>query len=243
MTFRASLVLLATLAFAASPFLVPGFGGYEPSQFPVPLSDPSVQPAGYAFSIWGPIYLWLLASAGFGLWRRRGDAGWDAARWPLAVSVGIGAIWLPVALASPIWATVLIWGMLGGALLALLRAPSSDRWLLTGPIGLYAGWLTAASAVSIGLVAAGWGLPPLGPDGWAVAALSLGLAVALAMLRATGSATYAAAMIWALIAVTMRNGVDPVGLFAMAAAALVAAVWAFWRGRARPATAGVNAPR
>ena len=49
----AALTLILSVAFAASPFLVPGFGGFDPNQFPVPQINPSMQPAGYAFSIWG----------------------------------------------------------------------------------------------------------------------------------------------------------------------------------------------
>jgi hypothetical protein len=232
MTVRAVLVLLATLAFAISPILVPGFGGFEPTQFPIPLETPPVQPAGYAFSIWGVIYLWLLASAGFGLWRRREDTRWDRTRLPLALSLAVGAIWLAVALRSPIWATILIWVMLGGALWALLRTPVRDLWLLRAPIGLYAGWLTAASAVSLGLIAPGWGVPPFGPEGWAVAALSVGLAIGVAILRARASLLYGAAIVWALVAVTVRNGFDIVGLFALIAALVVAAVTARNVGRA-----------
>jgi hypothetical protein len=234
MTLRAALLCLLTLAFALSPLLVPGFGGFEPGQFPVPQEDPPVQPAGYAFAIWGPIYLWLIVSAAWGLLRHREDPAWDAARLPLMVSVGVGAVWLPVALRSPLAATVLIWAMLAGALVALMRTPRAERWLLREPVGLYAGWLTAASAVSVGLVAAGWGVPPFGAVGWAVVSLSLGLAIALAVAWRAGSYAYPAAVAWALLAVLARNGADLVGLFALAAAAGVAAI-AVLRLR-RPAT-------
>ncbi|MCK0169072.1 tryptophan-rich sensory protein [Jannaschia sp. S6380] len=224
MTLRAGLVLLTALAFAASPFLVPGFGGYEPSQFPVRIEDPPVQPAGYAFGIWGVIYAWLIVMAAFGVWKRRDDPAWDATRLPLVVSLGIGAIWLPVAEASPVWATVLIFAMLVPALIALLRTPGSDLWLLRAPVGLYSGWLTAASCVSLGLLLAGYGVPPLGAVGWAIAALSLALAVAVAMLRARASLMYGLAAAWALIAVFVKNGADLVGLFAIGAALFVAAL-------------------
>ena len=40
--------------------------GYDPGQFPVVIARPSIQPAGYAFAIWGLIYAWLMAHAGFG---------------------------------------------------------------------------------------------------------------------------------------------------------------------------------
>ncbi|WP_259918757.1 tryptophan-rich sensory protein [Jannaschia sp. M317] len=222
MRIRALLLLFAALAFAVSPFLTPGFGGYEPSQFPVPIEEPPVQPAGYAFSIWGVIYLWLIASVGYGVWKRAEDAAWDATRRPLLLSLVVGAFWLAVALASPIWATVLIWVMLGGALAALLASPAKDRFLLRGPIGLYAGWLTAASSVSLGLLAPGWGVPPFGPEGWAIVALTVGLVIALVMLTKVPSPAYGGAVVWALVGVVVQNGTSLVGIFAGAAALLVA---------------------
>ncbi|MEM8851082.1 MAG: hypothetical protein AAGE03_13740 [Pseudomonadota bacterium] len=222
MTLRALLVLAVTLAFAISPVFTPGFGGFRPDQFPVPLDNPPVQPAGYAFSIWGVIYLWLTVSAAFGLWQRRDDPDWDATRLPLLVSLAVGAIWLAVAVNSAIWATILIWVMLAGALVALIRTPRQDLWLLRAPIGLYAGWLTAASSVSLGLIAPGWGVPPLGAQGWAIVALSIGLALGIAILRVRASLLYGIAIVWALVAVTVRNGVDLVGLFALVAAVVVA---------------------
>jgi len=218
MTIRAILVLILSLAFAASPLLVPGFGGFETSQFPVPLEDPPVQPAGYAFGIWGVIYLWLIAMGGYGAWMRRADAAWDATRPPLIVSLAVGAVWLPVAQASAVWATVLIWAMLGGALVALARAPDRDAWWLRAPLGLYAGWLTAASAVSLGLLAPGWGVPPFGPVGWAYLAPGVGLVVGAATLLRRASLTYGLAIAWALVAVTVRNGASPLGAFAALAA-------------------------
>ncbi|WP_089268333.1 tryptophan-rich sensory protein [Jannaschia aquimarina] len=221
MTLRAAFVLILSLAFAASPLFVPDFGGYDPMQFPVPLENPPVQPAGYAFAIWGLIYLWLIASAAFGLWKRGHDVAWDAPRIPLGLSLAVGAIWLPVAVVSPIWATVLIWAMLIPALWALARTPQQDLWLLRAPIGLYAGWLTAASSVSIGLVASGWDIPPFGPSGWAVAAVLLALMLASIMLRVRASLLYGLALVWALVAVTVRNGFDFVGILALVGAVLI----------------------
>ena len=49
----AVLVLVATLTFVCSPLATIGFNGFRPEQFPVPQTDPPVQPAGYAFSILG----------------------------------------------------------------------------------------------------------------------------------------------------------------------------------------------
>ena len=50
------LLAAATLAFLLSPSLTEPFTGYTPESFPVDQIDPPVQPAGYAFAIWGVIY-------------------------------------------------------------------------------------------------------------------------------------------------------------------------------------------
>ena len=114
-------LLLVTLAFGAAPFVTPPFRGYDPALFPVQIARPSIQPAGYAFAIWSVIYLWLIAHAAYGLWKRREDPAWDRIRPALTASIAIGAVWLNIANASPIWATVTIWLMVATALLAFLR--------------------------------------------------------------------------------------------------------------------------
>ena len=219
---KAALVLILAVAFAAAPLLTDGFAGYDPSQFPVRIEEPPVQPAGYAFSIWGPIYLWLIASAAFGLLRRADDPDWDATRLPLAASLAAGVPWIAVAVASPIWATVLIWIMWAAAVWALFRTPQKDLWLLRAPVGLYAGWLTAASCVSLGLLAGGYGLPPFGPGGWAMVAIAVALVLAVAVLRRRASLLFGAALVWALVAVVVRNGFDAVGLLALVGAVVIA---------------------
>lgn len=241
MKLRAWLILGLTLAFAASS-LLSDFGGYDAGQLPVPLADPPMQPAGWAFAIWGPIYLWLAASAAYGLLRRAEDPWWDATRLPLGVSLLVGVPWLSVAegpsAAAPLWATVMIVAMWAGAVSALLRAPerdAADVWLLRAPVGLYAGWLTAATAVSFGLVGAGWGVW-MGPFGWTAATLLLALAVALSVMRARPLPAYGAAVAWAFAGLAARNGwTTALGLAALAAALLTGllAIRAT-AGRARP---------
>ncbi len=198
------LPLLAAIAFTLSPLLAGSFGGFDPGAFPVPQDDPPVQPAGYAFAIWGLIYFWLLVHGGWGAWARPDHPDWRPTRPALTLSLAIGAFWIPVANASPLWATVMIWAMLAPALAALFRAGPADPWLLATPLGLYAGWLTAASAVSVGLVLAGWGLT--GPIVAALVGLVLALAVAAAMVRARPAWGYVAAAAWALVAVAVQNG-------------------------------------
>lgn len=203
---KALLILAAALAFALSPLMTTGFNGFSPDQFPVPQIDPPIQPAGWAFSIWGLIYLWLIASAGYGVLKRDTDAGWEATRWPLLISLTVGAAWIPVANLSPLWATVLIWIMWIGAVTALLRSPGHDTWWLRAPIGLYAGWLTAASCVAMAILLTGYGATPVLPIHAAILLLALALA-SLIQRRQPGPA-YACAVIWALVGIAVAN-TDP----------------------------------
>jgi len=125
MKLKAIVLLLATLAFGVAPFVTPPFTGYDPGLFPIRIERPSIQPAGYAFSIWGVIYLWLIAHAVYGVWKRAENPAWDVVRIPLTVAVGVGAVWLSIAGVSPVWGTVTIWIMAAGAILAFLRADYS----------------------------------------------------------------------------------------------------------------------
>lgn len=210
---KAILVLTAALAFALSPLTTAGFNGFRPDQFPVPQIDPPVQPAGYAFSIWGLIYVWLIAGSVFGLLKRDTDPGWDRMRWPLFTSLTVGAVWIPVAQTSPFWATILIWIMLATSVWALLTAGRQDRAWLQAPIALYAGWLTAASCVALALMLAGHG----NLQAQTAALIMIGLALLIAMLvqPLRPSATeYSAALIWALFGILVAN-TDPPNLMVL----------------------------
>ncbi len=216
-----ALILLATLAFAAMGYLVP-FDGYDDGQVPIPQTDPPVQPARWAFAIWGAIFLWLAASAAYGLWQRRGSPPWDRARPALLASLALGITWLPVARTSAVSATVLIFAMAALAVAALVRSPSagrSDRWLLREPLGLYAGWLTAASFVSLGSAGGGFGL--LDPLTWAYLGIAGTAAVAALVLRRRPDATfYAVGVIWAVFGIIVKpsqpdSWIQPLGLVAM----------------------------
>ena len=230
----AVLCFVLSLSFAASPFFVEGFAGFDPNQFPVPQIDPPVQPAGYAFAIWGVIYGWLILGAGWALFKAPYDGPWHEMRLPLCLSLAMGTGWLAVAVASPVWASVLIWAMLLSALAALFMSPTYDRVWAAYPVGLYAGWLSGASCVSIGLLLAGYGLL----DGTTAALICVALAAGLGTFvqAALGRApTYGVAVIWALAGVVVANWQSTsqvVAYVALAGAALVAipTLAAFRRG-------------
>lgn len=220
---KAILVLLATVAFFISPFLSPEFGGFDPDRYPIPQNKPPVQPAGYAFAIWGVIYLALLAHAVLGLFKYRNDNEWEKGRLSLFVSLGVGAFWLPVALISPLWATVMIWVMLISALMALYSFEHAQpSWISRWPIALYAGWLSAASFVSIGLFLAGFGYMEEIPA--AIVALGLATLFAIFNQMALRQIAYAIPIAWGFAAIAVANfkSNDLVAILAGIAALIIA---------------------
>jgi hypothetical protein len=207
---RALLLLLATLAFGAAPFITPPFRGYDPALFPVQIARPSIQPAGYAFAIWSVIYLWLITHAVTSLWKRSVNPAWDRTRLSLTVAIALGAAWLSIAPVAPIAATVTILVMAAAAITAFLRADTeTDRWLLSAPIAILAGWLSAAAAVSTGVVIAGYGLLSDTASAVAMIAITLTLATWI-QRRKPRMPVYGLTVIWALAGITVANaGLNP----------------------------------
>jgi hypothetical protein len=225
MRLKAIFLALVTLAFAAGPFLVPQFGGFDPSLYPYPQIDPPVQPAGYAFALWGVIYIWLLIHAGFGLFKRATADDWDAMRGPLFLSLLLGAGWLSVAEVSPLWSVVMIYVMLALAMVAMKRAPVLDPWLARAPVALYAGWLTAASFAGLGLLGAGYGIV-LGELGWAYVCLAGAFGTAIFGHRLRPDAPfYPLGVAWALVAIAVKNWGDHYGLVTLASLGAVILVF------------------
>lgn len=200
------LILLAVIAFVLSPILSPGFSGFTADQFPVPQTDPLIQPMGLTFAvIWTVIYAWLLVMALYGLFKRPLHPDWDAHRWPLLASLVIGAAWIPVANISPIVATVMIWAMMLTALWALMRLPYHDRLWLQAPVGLYAGWLTAASCVGTAVVFTGYGGTPVFLIHAGFLLLAAGIAVLIYRMSLRSLPFYLGAMVWAVLGIVIDN--------------------------------------
>lgn len=215
-------LVLAALAFVAAPALTPPFTGYDPGLFPVRVERPSIQPAGYAFAIWGLIYGWLLVHAGFGLLRRRDDPAFVRVALTLLLASVLGAVWLAIATTAPLLAEAAILLMAAFALIAYLRAdPVQDRWLLAAPTAIFAGWLTAASAVSTGVLLAGYGVLTDTASALLMLAVVLGVALTVQTRRPT-MPVYGATVVWAIVGVIAVNwGANPTVAYAAIAGAAI----------------------
>ncbi len=222
---KAIITLFAAIAFGVAPFVTEGFAGFRPDQFPIPQNNAPIQPSGYAFSIWSVIYLWLLVYAVIGVWQYRDDPSWDETRIPMAISMGVGAIWIKVATLSVLWATVLIWVMcLTAAYAVFLSREGRPNWALALPLGLYAGWLSAAAFVALGLTGAGYGLAgDANFWGWIMLICALGFAI-MNQISMPGVWTYGLAVAWAFTAIGIKSSTEIYGWAAFAGAVVVLAL-------------------
>lgn len=228
MNFKAIVSFVVAIILALSPLFVRDFDGFRPDQFPISQVDAPINPARYAFAIWGLIYLWLIISTGFGLLRRATQPDWQAMRPYLIATMLLGSVWLPVAQASPIMATVLIWLMLTTALIALGKAPEHDRWWIRAPLSILAGWLSAASFIVVGLVIGGYGI--MNPHNAAILTICAALCFATFVQIKLGRAPlYATTVVWALIALVLANFETNPGVAGLAGlGALFLSALSFW---------------
>lgn len=206
------------LVFAAAVFAVAiSYGqialgwGQSPAEFAAD-SDATLRVAGYAFSIWGLIYLGLLIYAVRQVLPRTPDtAVLQAFGWPsLLALLGIGWWVLAAAFDWELMTIILIVGSAVVLLIPLLRhaaairalpAGDRDRWLTVTPLALLAGWLSIAAPVNLITVATGNGDLPaaLPPTGWASLAIAGVVLLALAVTARTRLAAYSLPIAWGLL--------------------------------------------
>lgn len=209
--------------------------GQSPAEFAAD-SDATLRVAGFAFAIWGIIYVWLMVYAV----RQAIPATPEtpllkALGWPSVITLLAIGWWVPAAAFDwEISTIVLIFGallVLLGALLAQAEAIRSlprrnrDRWMTVWPLGLLAGWLTVAAPVNLLTVVTGNGDLPgfLPPTAWAIVAVAAVAATALLVTARLRLLAYGLPVAWGLIGVfaaeQTRNA--PLAFTALAAALIV----------------------
>ncbi|MGB3299570.1 MAG: tryptophan-rich sensory protein [Phormidesmis sp.] len=177
-----------------------------------------ITPAGYAFAIWGLIYIGLIA---YGIYQvlpaQRHDPILAKVSWGIIGACAFQIIWLAVFLTFHFWWSVLFMlGILVCLAFAyvqtrLARPTRKVRWLLQAPISVYFGWITVAAVVN---VAGALLVSFVGPGGTSLSTLSagstlvmMGISAAIAALIAIkyNDATYPAVSVWALSAIAVRQ--------------------------------------
>ncbi len=214
--------------------------GQTPQEFSAD-SDETLRVAGYAFSIWGLIYLGLMTYAVRQVLPQTGESllihrmGWPS----VAALLGIGW-WIVASAFDWEWATVvLIFGSLFAVLVPLLLNAGTiralgrterDRWLVVWPLAMLAGWLTVASPVNLLTILTGNGALPESPPPtvWAMLAIVIVALTALGVTAKLRMLAFALPVAWGLlgafVAEQERNAPLAYVSLAAAVAVLVGAV-------------------
>jgi len=182
-------------------------------------------PAGYAFSIWGLIYLGLLGFVFYtGL-----DGKKDPSRSAVTLKIGwwfvlsslANSCWVVAWLYDYIGLSVVIMGFLLFCLVKIIintrmeldAHPLKDYLFIYWPFALYSGWITVAFIANISayLTKIGWDGWGISEVNWAIIMICAAGLVNVVMVYTRNLREFAAVGIWALIAISLSNNTGPAG--------------------------------
>lgn len=189
-------------------------------------------PAGYAFAIWGLIFLGLLAYGIFQVRRaffseKESPFIEQTGYWFAAANV-LNAAWVFAFLYDYTGVSVLI--MLGilFSLIKIILKTNMERWdapieilaFVWWPICLYSGWIAVATIANISayLTKIGWDGFGLGDQEWTIIMVIVATLLNAVMVWKRNMREFAAVGIWALVAIFVRhrNSIDVIAYVALA---------------------------
>lgn len=169
--------------------------------------------AGYAFSVWGLIFLLDLLYA---VWQATGTRRADPLLGRIAPVAALGffltAIWMPLFSAGLFWACVVVilgaLASLAWCAVQLSRPGAASRhrlaWLA---LSIHAGWLSLAAFLNLAQTIVAYGLLPTGRMlGWSLVLWAISAVVLLTLnWRMRGNIAYLAIACWGLFAVWFKQ--------------------------------------
>jgi translocator protein len=201
-------------------------------------------PEGYVFSIWGLIYLALIAFAIYTITPKgKGDARIDAIAWWFVAANLFNAAWILfwhylqfaltlVAIIGLLLSLVAIYLMLG---IGKVKRPIVERLLVDVPFGIYLGWVTVAVVANVSQVLFynGWRGAPLSEAAWAVIMLLVASVLGLLMIFTRKEVAYPLVLTWAFIGIWVKQSGTPAVAITALVGAILLAVLAVGRGAIR----------
>lgn len=179
-------------------------------------TQPFVVPAGYAFAIWGPIYLGLLVFPIFqAINGREEDARWIPFRGWFAANIIANGLWLVAASYNWLWLTVIIILFMLYSLVQMrtllqqIQAANTpvNFWVEQLPFSLYFGWVTLATALNVAsaLYFYNWEGFGVDPVTWSAIILIVAASIAFWVATKYRDPAYALVVVWAFVALVVRH--------------------------------------
>ncbi len=214
-----ALVLLAAIAMPVVAWLT-NTGTFGPDNGTMSDRYPTLLvAAGYAFAIWGLIFLLDLVYAAWQLTgtRKTDDTLARIAPWA-AAGFALTTLWMPLFAMSQFWLCLLV---IFGATACLIRCamilshdhtPQEGQWMWAWlPLSLHAGWLSLAVFLNTAQVVVAFELlPTQAMLPWTLVLFALAAALLLTVLiKLRGNPWYALAAVWGLLGVHARQQASP----------------------------------
>ena len=206
-------------------------------------------PAGYVFSIWGLIYMWLLAYVAYqALPGQRGSAFVERIGYWFAISSFFNVAWIfSWHYQQFVLSLLLMLGLLGSLLVLYVRLGVGreavlmrDRLLVHAPFSVYVGWISVATIAnfSVLLYTAGWSGFGIAPAVWTVIVMLVATGLGIAMVVDRREIAYPLVIVWALVGIAVqRMDIPTIALTAWVAVVALLVVLGWSRVRARSAFA------
>jgi phosphoglycerol transferase MdoB-like AlkP superfamily enzyme len=204
-------------------------------------------PAGYVFSIWGLIYLWLLAYVVYqALPGQRDSAFVERIGYWFAISSLVNVAWIFAwHYEQFLLSLAIMLGLLGSLIVLYVRlgvgrndVSTRDRLLVHAPFSVYLGWISVATIANFAVVlyVLGWNGFGITPEVWTVTVMIVAAGLGIAMTVDRKETAYPLVIIWALIGIAVqRAGIPAIAVTAWVAALAVLVVLGWSKLRAKPA--------
>ncbi|MFT4770687.1 MAG: benzodiazapine receptor [Cryomorphaceae bacterium] len=195
-----------------------------------------ITPEGYAFSIWGIIYLTLAIFAVFQFFKGK-EVRFYKMIWPyFMINVAANCLWLVafqndwLILSLALMAVILI------SLVAIFKIfyrlkraiGTTQRYFFHLPFGLYFGWVSLAAVVNAAVVLTSFDLPFFANNEglFALIAIAVATSLGLIMLVSQKDFIFTFAILWGLVAIYVKQVDEPMAMNAakFGAIALIAAM-------------------
>ncbi len=191
-------------------------------------------PAGYAFSIWGAIYLAFLIYAVYQLLpAQRHNRFFDRMAGPLIFANVLCMAWQVLFRNEFIGASVaviIVTLCTAVAMQVIVRKETHNHSLwLTVPFSLFLGWICVATIANVAswLLSMGWNGGPIAPETWAIIVIALALLVAILLSLAYRDFVVPLVIAWALAAIYVETLYNYAGVANIAlAGGIIGLFWA-----------------
>ena len=177
-------------------------------------------PEGYVFSIWGLIYLALIAFAIYSITPRgKQDEDIDAIAWWFVAANLFNTAWVLlwhnlqfsltlIAIFGLLLSLVAIYLMLG---VGKSQRSRVEKLLVEAPFSIYLGWATVAVVANVTqvLYSSGWRGAPLSESAWAVIMLAVAALLGGLMIFLRKEVAYPLVLTWAFVGIWVKQGQEP----------------------------------